>query len=285
MFDRRGRKPWACVNFVTAHDGFTLNDVVTYNEKHNDANGEENNDGTTDNRSWNCGAEGPTEDAEVNALRARQMRNMLATLLLSQGTPMILAGDEFARTQQGNNNAYCQDTEISWVDWSLAEQHAAQIAFVRKLTALRSAYPILRRSRFLTGAYNEELGIKDVTWINATGAEMRDEDWEDGNMRCFGMLMDGRAQATGIRQRGGDATMLLVMNSHHDVVKFTLPECLGGEEWALLIDTNIPEATEEPGFKTGDIYDVTARSLLLYVMRAAPGWADPSLPATAPPLT
>jgi glycogen operon protein len=270
VFNRRGRKPWASVNFVTAHDGFTLNDVVTYNEKHNEANGEDNNDGNSDNRSWNCGAEGPAEDAAINALRARQMRNMLATLLLSQGTPMILAGDEFARTQQGNNNAYCQDTEISWVDWSLAEQGAVQIAFVRKLTALRSAYPILRRSRFLTGAYNEELGVKDVTWINASGAEMRDADWADSNMRCFGMLMDGRAQATGIRQRGGDATMLLVMNSHHDVVKFTLPECLGGEEWALLIDTNIPEAADEPGFRTGDIYDVTARSLLLYVMRAAP---------------
>jgi glycogen operon protein len=269
-FNHRGRKAWACVNFITAHDGFTLNDVVSYNEKHNAANGEDNNDGSSDNRSWNCGAEGPTDDAAIAALRARQMRNMLATLLLSQGTPMIVAGDEFARTQQGNNNAYCQDNEISWVDWNIGEPGRAQIAFVQKLTALRRAYPILRRSRFLTGEFNEELGVKDVTWINASGAEMHDEDWSDGNMRCFGMLMDGRAQATGIRQRGGDATLLMVLNAHHDVVQFTLPACPGGDEWALLIDTNIPDATEEPCFATGDVYEVTARSLLLYVMRSAP---------------
>ena len=160
IFNHRGRKPWACVNFITAHDGFTLNDLVSYNERHNEANGEDNKDGHSDNRSWNCGVEGPTEDEEVNALRARQRRNFLATLLLSQGTPMLLAGDEFGRTQTGNNNAYCQDNEISWVDWDIADEDRSLIRFVQQLTALRHKYPILRRSRFLTGVYNEELGRK-----------------------------------------------------------------------------------------------------------------------------
>ena len=201
------------MNFITAHDGFTLNDLVSYNDKHNEANGEDNQDGHADNRSWNYGVEGPTEDEAVNALRSRQTRNFLATLLLSQGTPMLLAGDEFARTQNGNNNAYCQDNEISWVDWDITEKGQSLIRFVQRLTALRHKYPILRRSRFLTGDYNEELGVKDVTWINASGTEMKPEEWGDTNMRCFGMLMDGRAQPTGIRQRGEDATLLMVLNA------------------------------------------------------------------------
>src|SRR5690348_1601995 len=187
IFNHRGRKPWACINFITAHDGFTLNDLVSYNDRHNEANGEDNKDGHADNRSWNCGVEGPTDDEDVNALRDRQRRNFFATLLLSQGTPMLLAGDEFARTQQGNNNAYCQDNEISWVDWEIGEEGEALIRFVQQLTALRHKYPILRRSRFLTGVYNEELGVKDVTWINASGAEMKPEEWGDMSMECFGM--------------------------------------------------------------------------------------------------
>src|SRR5580700_1339240 len=196
LFDRLGRKPSACVNFITAHDGFTLNDIVTYNDKHNDSNGEENRDGSSDNRSWNCGVEGPTDDLEINRLRERQLRNFLATLLLSQGTPMLLAGDEFGRTQKGNNNAYCQDTEISWLNWNITEKGKALIQFAKKLANLRHKYPILRRNRFLTGQYVEEVGVKDVTWINANGSEMTPEQWHDGRMACFGMLMDGRAQAT-----------------------------------------------------------------------------------------
>ena len=177
IFNSHGRKPWASVNFVTAHDGFTLNDLVNYNEKHNQANGEGNNDGTNDNRSWNCGAEGPSDDPEINKLRDRQVRNFLATLLFSQGTPMMLAGDEFRRTQKGNNNAYCQDNEISWVDWSVQEANRALAGFVQQLTKIRHQYPILRRSRFLVGIYNEELGVKDVTWVHPSGEEMRDENW------------------------------------------------------------------------------------------------------------
>jgi isoamylase len=263
-FNHRGRKPWACINFVAAHDGFTVRDLVTYNEKHNEANGEDNNDGSSDNRAWNCGAEGPTDDQEINTLRERQIRNVLATLLLSQGTPMLLGGDEFGRTQRGNNNAYCQDNEISWLDWEIKEKGRSLTEFVQKLTQLRARYPILRRSRFLTGEYNEELGLKDVTWINASGAEMHSEEWDDDNMHCFGMLMDGRAQPTGIRRHGEDATLLLVLNAHHDLVEFTLPETQGGREWSLLVDTNIVDATEGESFVTGDGYGMTGRSVLLF---------------------
>jgi glycogen operon protein len=264
LFNRRGRQPWASVNFVTAHDGFTLNDLVSYNDKHNEANGEENRDGHSHNRSWNHGAEGPTEDEAVRGLRKRQMKNLLATLLLSQGTPMLLAGDEFARTQRGNNNAYCQDNEISWLDWHHDDRAERLIRFVRKLIGLRHRYPILRRSRFLTGEYNEALEVKDVAWINATGEEMREEHWKDPNVRCFGMLLDGRAQPTGIRRRGEEATLLIVFNPWQDVVKFTLPEASGGKRWKLVADTNFPDSTEEPCFDVGHAYEVTARSLLLF---------------------
>jgi isoamylase len=271
IFNQQGRRPWASVNFVTAHDGFTLNDLVSYNEKHNEANGEGNQDGNPNTISWNCGVEGPTDDPEINRLRRRQMRNLLSTLLLSQGTPMMVAGDEFARTQKGNNNAYCQDNDISWVDWTLREKNNAQVQFVQKLTSLRHRYPILRRNLFLTGNYNEELGVKDVTWINANGHEMEDANWGDSGMRCFGMLMDGRAQTTGLHQRGHEATLLMVINGHFDLVKFTLPECPGGDTWKLLIDTNIEDAAaksiEKETFKTGESYDVTARSLLLFELQ------------------
>lgn len=275
LFNYQGRRPWASVNFITAHDGFTLNDVVTYNEKHNEANGEDNQDGSNNNLSWNCGVEGPTDDPAINALRARQMRNMLGTLLLAQGTPMMLAGDEFGRTQGGNNNAYCQDNDISWLNWELQEKGKSLTNFVRKLTALRHKYPILRRNLFLNGQYDEELGVKDLTWINANGAEMEDKNWGDAGMRCFGMLMDGRAQPSGVKQRGHEATLLLVINGHHDMVNFTLPECAGGSQWSLLLDTNMDDrgegagtASEKEIFQTGDAYEVTARSLLLFALQA-----------------
>jgi isoamylase len=269
FFNRRGRKPRSSVNFLTAHDGFTLNDLVSFNDKHNEANGESNRDGSSNNRSWNCGAEGPTDDEAVLALRRRQMRNLLATLLLSQGTPMLLAGDEFARTQRGNNNAYCQDDEISWVHWNLDDSAHAQIAFTTRLLALRHDYPIFRRSRFLTGEYNAELDVKDVTWIDASGVEMREETWKDDSTHCFGMMIDGRAQPTGIHQKGSDATVLIVFNAHYDVVAFTLPECAGGSTWALLIDTNAEGPTARATFETGDAYETSAHSLLLFVLQAA----------------
>jgi glycogen operon protein len=265
VFNHDGRKPWATVNFITAHDGFTLNDLVSYNEKHNEENGEGNGDGSNDNRSWNCGAEGPTDDPAIRALRERQMRNMLATLVFSQGTPMVLGGDEFGRTQGGNNNAYCQDGDITWFDWDAAEANAAQSEFFRKLTRLRHRYPILRRTRFLTGEYNEEYGVKDLTWIDANGSEMQAQNWDDPNTRCFGMLIDGRAQTTGIRRRGSDVSLLLIFNAYHDLVQFTLPPCVSGIGWTRLLDTNAPDAPDESaGFKIGDVYGVTGYSTLLF---------------------
>jgi isoamylase len=265
-FNRRGRKPWSSVNFVTAHDGFTLNDLVSYDHKHNEANGEDNRDGHDDNRSWNHGVEGPTDDPEIHELRERQKRNMLTTLLLSQGTPMLPAGDEFGRTQQGNNNAYCQDNEISWVDWNIDADGKALMAFVQMLTALRREYPILRRGRFLTGAYNEELGLKDVSWISSSGAEMTPEDWDNPGTRCFGMLMDGRAQATGIRRPAGDATLLWVLNAHHEPVPFSMPEVAGGRRWSLVFDTAVPEPPDDQRFTPGDIYESTGRSCQLFAL-------------------
>ncbi|MDP9087586.1 MAG: glycogen debranching protein GlgX [Pseudomonadota bacterium] len=265
-FNHLGRRPWACVNFVSAHDGFTLNDLVTYNDKHNAANGEDNKDGSSDNRSWNCGVEGPTDDPEINLLRARQMRNMLSTLLLSQGTPMLLAGDEFGRSQQGNNNAYAQDNEISWLDWDFGEQEQSLLEFVQTLCALRHRYPILRRNRFLTGTYDEELEVKDVTWINATGAEMQQADWDNAHTRCFGMLIDGRARPTGLRQRGTEATLLIIMNAHHDFVEFTLPPTPGGAAWTLVLDTNHSIQSCDYRGAAADVYGVTARSLVMFTM-------------------
>ncbi len=189
-------------------------------------------------------------------------------MLLSKGTPMILAGDEFARTQDGNNNAYCQDNDVSWVNWDVKDKGVTLVAFVRKLTQLRHDYPILRRGRFMTGEMNEELDVRDVTWVNASGQEMCGADWNDANMRCFGMLMDGRAQATGIRRRGSAATMLFVLNAYHDLVQFTLPECTGGQHWKLLFDTNTPDVVREEPFNILDVYDVTGRSALLFRLNA-----------------
>jgi glycogen operon protein len=264
LFKHEGRRAWASVNFITAHDGFTLNDWASYNDKHNEANGENNNDGNSSNRSWNCGAEGPTGDKTIVELRNRQKRNMLSTLLLSRGTPLILGGDEFGRTQQGNNNAYCQDSEISWLDWSFSEDAKDLLEFFKRLIKLRQAYSVLRRSRFLTGQHDQQLGVRDVTWINANGGEMQDAHWKDPSMKCFGMLLDGRAQKTGIRKQGQDETVLIVMNSYEGLVDFTLPEAPVGSKWTLLISTDIPDSASGAEFAFGALYQVTGRSLLLF---------------------
>ena len=263
MYNQRGRRPYTSVNFVTAHDGFTLHDLVSYNDKHNEANDENNQDGSDNNLSWNHGVEGATDDPQIRELRLRQMRNFMATLLLSQGTPMLVAGDEFARTQQGNNNAYCQDSEIGWIDWNLDQDGEELLDFVREAIRLRLRYPILRRGRFLVGAWNEEIGVKDVTWLSPCGAEMTPEQWDDPHGRCLGMLMDGRAQPTGLRKRGADATLLLIVNAHHDVVNFHLPEVPQGSSWCCLIDTNQTLTDRTRCFDFGWTYQVTGRSLLL----------------------
>jgi isoamylase len=266
MFNHLGRRPWACVNFVTAHDGFTLHDLVSYNEKHNDANGENNQDGTNENRSWNCGAEGPSQETGIQELRERQKRNLLGTLLLSQGTPMLLAGDESGRTQHGNNNAYCQDNTLSWLSWQSDARGAALTRFVQKLTALRHRYPILRRNRFLTGAYDSELEVKDLTWINSAGTEMTGEDWADERLEFLAMLMDGRSQPTGVRQRGTAATLLLVLNGHHEAVSFTFPAHGEAASWRLLVDSAAPDVEAERSFAAGTALAVEGRSLLLYAL-------------------
>src|SRR6185437_2652515 len=209
-------------------------------------------------RSWNCGAEGPTDDPDIVALRERQIRNILATLLLAQGTPMLLAGDEFGRTQQGNNNAYCQDNEISWVNWDFGEREVELAEFVRKAIALRQSFPILRRSRFLTGEYNADLDVKDVRWLTPSATDIEDGQWSDASARCFGMLMDGRAQASGIKRPASDATALLVLNAHHEAVNFTIPDVVGGTTWRRLLDTNVPEEGVRESFVNGDEYTVNA---------------------------
>ncbi|MFT4171455.1 MAG: glycogen debranching protein GlgX [Rhodocyclaceae bacterium] len=267
-FNHLGRRPWASVNFVTAHDGFTLNDLVSYNDKHNDANGEDNRDGHSNNHSWNMGAEGPTDDEGIIEQRERQKRNFLTTLLLSQGTPMLLAGDECGRTQGGNNNAYCQDNEISWLDWDIDARGKALTEFVRKLTHLRAVLPVLRRGRFLSGEENEAIGVRDVRWLTPAGLDITQEQWGDANMRCFGMVLDGRAQASGIKHPASDATLLLVFNAYHDVVEFTLPDIPGDRVWINLIDTNVPQRDELPQLASGDCYAITGRSAVLFALRS-----------------
>ena len=270
IFNRRGRKAWSSVNFITAHDGFTLHDLVSYNDKHNEANGEGNRDGHSHNLSWNSGVEGETDDAEILALRERQKRNFLATLLLSQGTPMLLAGDEFGHSQKGNNNTYCQDNELTWLDWTgQREEDKALTRFVQRIISLRDHYPILRRRRFFTGVYNPDVDVKDVTWVDPRGQEKTQESWGDPRERCFGMVLDGRAQPTGIVRPGSDATLLLILNAYHDVVLFVLPEVPGGNRWKCLVDTNLPESDDEPFFAAGEEYQVTGRSFLLFVLEAS----------------
>ncbi|MDX9686871.1 glycogen debranching protein GlgX [Halopseudomonas formosensis] len=273
-FNQRGRRPYSSVNFITAHDGFTLRDVVSYDHKHNEANGENNQDGSDHNLSWNHGCEGPTDDPEINGLRMRQMRNLLSTLFLSQGTPMLLAGDEFARTQQGNNNVYCQDNEIGWIDWNLDDDGRELLEFTRYLISLRHQYPILRRGRFLVGEYNEELDVNDVTWLSPSGDPMSDEQWDDPHARCLGMLLDGRAQSSGIRRRSDDTTLLLLLNAHHDVVSFCLPQITGGSHWLCLLDTNRPELRDGEQHAFESEFLLTGRSVLL--LRLEREKAEPS---------
>ena len=276
IFNRDGRRSWASVNFITAHDGFTLNDWASYNDKHNEANGEGNRDGSSSNRSWNCGVEGPTDDKDVLGLRERQKRNMLATLLLSQGTPMLLGGDEFGRTQQGNNNAYCQDNDISWFDWSMGEPAQRLLAFTKRVIQLRRDYPILRRSRFLTGAHDAQLDISDVVWIGADGKEMTTDEWNTGWIRCFGAMLDGRARKTAVARHGDDESVLIIMNSADSEVDFKLPHTSAGPQWTLLLDTNIADGASATPFAFDSSYKVAARSFAL-LTSADDGVAPPQM--------
>jgi glycogen operon protein len=228
LFRHNGRKPTASINFPTAHDGFTLCDLVSFNERRNEANLESNTDGHNDNLSWNCGAEGPTDDAEVNKLRKRQMRNILVTLFFSQGVPMLQAGDEFARTQRGNNNAYCQDNEVSWVDWRLRSVNRDLLRFVQLLARLRRRYVEFRRETFLKGA-TSRVGAKDVTWLNVGGSEMKQGEWQDASLRTLGIWFGKRHDLEG--------RLLLLVNAGDSEQTFALPSGPVNEPWIRQFDT------------------------------------------------
>jgi glycogen operon protein len=270
LYGPAGKKPHGSINFITAHDGFTLHDLVSYNDKHNEANGEDNRDGSDNNRSWNCGAEGPTDDAEVNALRERQKRNFLATLLLSQGVPMIVAGDEIGRTQQGNNNAYCQDNDISWLDWTTTPQREALLRFVQALMKLRCGHASFRRRNFFAGQPLNGGPLKDVLWLKPDGQEMSSEDWEHDHARCLGMVLAGAA-IDDIGRHGRpieDDDFLILFNAGADEVPFTLP-ALEGVAWRLAIDTFESGGLPAPrSLKAGESCALRGRSLMV-LTRAA----------------
>ncbi|MGH2968394.1 MAG: glycogen debranching protein GlgX [Solirubrobacteraceae bacterium] len=260
LYEDDGRHPFASINFITAHDGFTLHDLVSYNEKHNEANLEDNRDGTDDNRSWNSGVEGETDDPEVKALRARQQRNFLATLLLSQGTPMLLAGDEFGRTQGGNNNAWCQDNEISWFDWGATDEELRE--FARQLIRLRRDHPVFRRRQFLLGTEEEGSGLPDVWWFRPDGRRMTKTDWEDGGSRLLGMFLNGEEIATP-DQRGGrivDDSFVLLFNSGHEDAEFTLPPERFGAGWSCELRTDGQSGATHGA---GDAIQLPSRTLVL----------------------
>ncbi|GLW95775.1 glycogen debranching protein GlgX [Actinokineospora globicatena] len=270
LYQEDGRKPFASINFVTAHDGFTLNDLVSYNDKHNEANGEDNRDGADDNRSWNCGVEGPTDDAEVTELRARQRRNMIATTMLSQGVPMLLHGDEMARTQDGNNNGYCQDSELSWVDWSLAETNTDLIDFTAGVVALRARHPVFRRRRFFAGRpirRGDEL--RDIAWFTPGGQEMSHEDWESGFGRCIVTFLNGEGipdlDARG--ERVTDDSFLLCFNAHHEDISAIVPDGDYGAEWEVVLDTATGEVSAPQPAKYSGKSELVLPSRSLIVLR------------------
>jgi glycogen operon protein len=265
LYGMSGRRPFASVNFITAHDGFTLQDLVSYNQKHNEANGEQNRDGTDDNASWNCGGEGPTQDPAISELRERQKRNFLTLLFLSQGVPMLCGGDEICRTQKGNNNAYCQDNEISWFDWKLDRAQREFLHFARSLIAFRKRHPVLRRRRFFQGRHIRGSEVKDVSWFRPDGKEMTDEDWNAGYARSLAFRLAGDAIIeTDAKGRPiEDDTLLVLLNAHHEPLAFTLPAHKRGVRWQPILDTSFQAGTERPvtALKGGERYTLEARSI------------------------
>ncbi|PYJ47104.1 MAG: glycogen debranching enzyme GlgX [Verrucomicrobia bacterium] len=267
LYQYNGRRPYASINFVTAHDGFTLTDLVSYNEKHNELNGDENRDGDNNNQSWNCGVEGPTDDPQINALRNRQRRNFLATLFLSQGVPMLTAGDEWGKSQNGNNNAYCQDNEISWFNWKRDEKQNRFLEFTRTLIQLRKNHPVFRRPKFFQGRRIRGSETRDVMWFNPGGNEMSEEEWISPFVRCVGILLSG--DATDVLNFEGepirDDTFLLLINAHYESIPFVLP---GQEqiEWQLILDTMDSDGfpMEPKKFSSGDDFDLGGRVVCLF---------------------
>jgi glycogen operon protein len=266
LYEHDGRRPYASINFVTAHDGFTLNDLVSYNEKHNEANGDDNRDGDNNNLSWNCGVEGPSDDPQINSLRERQRRNFMTTLFLSQGVPMFCGGDEWGRTQNGNNNAYCQDNEISWFSWTRNEKQNQFLEFTRRLISFRQAHSVFRRPKFFPGRRIRASETRDVMWFNPGGNQMSEEEWASPFVRCVGMLLSG--DASDVLNFEGEAvrdeTFLLLINAHYEPIPFVLP---GQEnlEWQLILDTMDANGfLAEPGkFASGDDVDLGGRACCL----------------------
>jgi glycogen operon protein len=267
LYEPGGRRPYASVNFVTAHDGFTVADLVSYNAKHNEANGEDNRDGSDDNLSWNCGVEGSTDDPQVTELRERQMRNFLATLLLSQGVPMLCAGDEIARTQGGNNNAYCQDNAISWFQWPPSAAGLRQLEFVRRLVRLRLDNPVFHRRAFFHGSREGE--IRGLAWLRPDGKEMTEDEWGNGSGRCLGLQLFGDAleEVDDLGERIAGDTFLLLLNAHHESVPFILPDHQAPAGWELVLDTRSGDGSQS--FTAGDPYELGPRSVA--VLRGQPG--------------
>jgi glycogen operon protein len=274
LYETSGRRPYASVNFVTAHDGFTLEDLVSYNQKHNEANGEQNRDGTDGNLSWNCGVEGPTHDVRIVELRERQKRNMLVTLLLSQGIPMICGGDEIGRTQRGNNNAYCQDNDISWFDWKLSKTQQALFDFTKSLIALRQRHSVFRRRRFFQGRRIRGAEVKDISWFRPDGKEMTDDDWAQGYIRCLGIRLAGDAieEADPKGQPIVDETFLVLLNAHHEPRPFILPAHKRGLRWQPILDTAASRYRLKRVMilKGGEGYDLEARSIAVLLLRQKP---------------
>jgi isoamylase len=275
LYGHTARRPVASINFVTAHDGFTLRDLVSYNEKHNEANGEDDNDGESNNQSWNCGAEGPTDDPEINALRGRQQRNCLATILLSQGVPMICHGDELGRTQNGNNNAFCQDSELTWIDWETVDTDL--IEFTRAVAAIRAAHPVFRRRRFFNGIplrRRGSEGIPDVSWSRPDGSEMSDEDWDSGFGKSVAVYFNGLGiPGTDPRgQRLTDDSFVLCFNAHHEPIEFTLPPEEFGLGWIPVIDSaaNTGDVGQDGLLAARTTTTIDARAVMLLQATAEP---------------
>jgi glycogen operon protein len=282
LYEHSSRKPIASINFITAHDGFTLRDLVSYNEKHNDANLEGNRDGESHNRSWNCGAEGPTDEAAINHLRARQQRNFLTTLLLSQGVPMIAHGDELGRTQDGNNNVYCQDNELSWVDWVLTDEQKQLLAFTKTIVALRANHPVFRRRRFFAGSadHGGESHLGDIYWLKASGDLMSESDWAAGEARLMGMWLNGSAipEPDGRGRRILDDDFLIIFNAGADDAAFTLPTGAWGGTWSIEVDTGA-DVVDGECHGAGSALPVGGRSIIVLRSRRE----EPVVPAGASP--
>jgi isoamylase len=286
LYERTGRRPWASINFITAHDGFTLADLVSYNVKHNEANGEGNRDGSDANRSWNCGVEGPTDDKAVLTLRRQQMRNFLATLFLSQGVPMLLAGDEIGRTQLGNNNAYCQDNEISWLDWDNPDSEL--VDYVRRLAALRNAHPVLRRRRWFQGRPLHGEGVQDIAWFSPAGTEMTEADWQVSFARTLGMFLNGDQLPPSATRSdpARDDSLFVVLNAFWEEIAFTLPDERFGASWSYVLDTAVePPFAEPPArrVRAARPIVVAGRSVVVLVRDAFPaGEPDAGERSSAP---